>query len=163
LSSPPVDTLSSAWYLVWRRRPELMTTYSQANRPAAIKTPLGRDAALLVGLRGAEAVSELFHFTLDLLAEKPLPFDQLIGQPATVRRSIPACPPRYINGILSSLEEGHSVQGPHGRVTFLRYQAELVPALWLLGQRKQSRVFQDVAAPDIVLPILADEWKLDVQ
>lgn len=140
-----------------------MPTYSQATQPVAIHTPLEADAALLARLHGTETISELFHFTLDLLAESPLDFARLLGQSATVRLTIPGCPPRYINGILRSLEEGHTVQGPKGTVTFLRYQAELVPSLWLLSQRKQSRVYQDMAAPDIVLQILRDEWGLDVQ
>ena len=45
-----------------------MDTYTQANRWLSITTPLGMDALLLVGVRGSEAVSELFRFHLDLLA-----------------------------------------------------------------------------------------------
>jgi type VI secretion system secreted protein VgrG len=140
-----------------------MTTYSQERQAIALATPLGPDAALLARLHGTEALSDLFHFTLDLLAPRPLRFDRLLGQPATVRLNAPGCPRRFVNGILVSLEEGHTVPGPLGGVTFYRYRAELAPRLWLLGQRKQSRVFQSVSAPDIVLPILKEEWQIDVQ
>ena len=46
-----------------------MPAYSQSNSPLAVTTPLGEDLLLLIGFRGHEAVSQLFSFRLDLLAE----------------------------------------------------------------------------------------------
>ena len=57
-----------------------MATYSQANRPLKIHTPLGEDAVLIEKLQGTEAVSELFHFALDLLAEKRSPSTSCSGR-----------------------------------------------------------------------------------
>ena len=58
-----------------------MPTYTQDGRPLSITTPLGKDVLLLVGINGAEAVSQLFHFRLDVLAENKtdVPFDKLLG------------------------------------------------------------------------------------
>jgi type VI secretion system secreted protein VgrG len=41
--------------------------YTQAKRHIAISTPLGKDVLLLRGFHGSEAISQLFHFNLDLL------------------------------------------------------------------------------------------------
>src|SRR4051812_47987997 len=59
-----------------------MSTYTQANRPMRVKTPLGEDVLLLVGFRGQEAISHLFEFQLELLAENEtkIPFEDLLGQ-----------------------------------------------------------------------------------
>ncbi|MFO0846545.1 MAG: type VI secretion system tip protein TssI/VgrG [Gemmataceae bacterium] len=134
-----------------------MTTYSQANQPVAIRTALGDDVALLARAT-APRRSCSFHFTLDLLAEQPI----AVRRPACcawrcgfdARERLAPRPgrrPRWP-------EEG-TCPGTKGGTTFLRYQAELAPAMWLLGHRKQSRVFQDLSVPDIVLPILKDEWR----
>src|SRR5690606_17717546 len=47
----------------------IMAGYVQADRPLTITTPLGPDRLFLVGLRGSEALSQLFHFQFDLIAE----------------------------------------------------------------------------------------------
>ena len=41
----------------------------QGSRPITVQTALGKDALLLVSLKGREAISELFHFDLELLTE----------------------------------------------------------------------------------------------
>jgi type VI secretion system secreted protein VgrG len=140
-----------------------MATYTQANQPLALTTPLGADALLLARLEGTEALSNPFQFRLSLLAQAPVSFDALLGQPATVRLTVPGSPQRFVNGILAGLEEGHTVQGAQGGVTFFEYEAELVPALWLLGHRAQSRVFQGLAVPDILKQVLQGDWGLDVR
>ena len=54
-----------------------MSTYTQANLPLSVVTPLGKDHLLLVGLTGQEGLSKLFSFRLDLLAQnsKEVVFD----------------------------------------------------------------------------------------
>jgi len=41
-----------------------------------------------------------------------------------------------------------------GTATFIRYRAELVPAVWLMTRRRRSRIFQDMSIPDIVKAVL---------
>lgn len=46
--------------------------YTQSNSPIAVTTPLGKDVLLLEGFRGLEAISQLYHYELDLLTPVPL-------------------------------------------------------------------------------------------
>ena len=58
-----------------------------------------------------------------------------------------------------------SAGGPRGGAqpaTFWRYWADVVPALWRLTRRTQSRVFQQRTVPEILRQVLAEEWRLDV-
>src|SRR5437762_2214300 len=46
-----------------------MATYLEADRVMTVTTPLPKDSLLLAGFTGHEAISQLFEFRLDLLAE----------------------------------------------------------------------------------------------
>src|SRR6266851_2892196 len=141
-----------------------MAAYTQANRPLAVATPLGPDVMLLERITGGEAISELFHFRLDLLSTKadPLGFGDLLGQKVTVEiRTNDGGNKRYFNGIISRLSQGSKVPGQE-KVTFIKYQAEIVPQLWLLGRNRNSRIFQTLSVPDILKEILQKQWSLDV-
>jgi type VI secretion system secreted protein VgrG len=139
-----------------------MGNYTQADRPLAITTPLGQDALLLEKLSGVEAISELFAFQLELLAEQPVPFDRVLGQTATLTLAWPDQPKRYISGIINRFSQDGRVRSADGQVVLLRYQAELVPRFWLLTKRVQSRIFQHLSIPDILKQVLKNEWHLDV-
>ena len=67
-----------------------MPTYTQKQRLLEITTPLGSDVLLLKGFSGFEAISQLFHFQLDLMAKKEddVSFDKLLGQKITVRLTL---------------------------------------------------------------------------
>ena len=128
-----------------------MATFSQAQGPIAITTPLGQDALLLTDLEGREVVSELFHLRLDLLASKetPVPFEKIVGESVTVAVWLPDGGKRYFNGIVSSFTQGQRDD------TFTHFRAEVVPRLWLLTKNAESRVFQDLSVPDILKEVLA--------
>src|SRR5712692_5618590 len=117
-----------------------MPTYTQTQLPMAVTTPLGPDDLLLVGFSGHEGVSQLFSFTLDLLATNgtDIAFDKLLGQPITLRVNLSQEKKRFFSGICNRVVQGHSDD------TFTAYQMEVVPALWLLTKRVQSRIFQHV-------------------
>ena len=63
-----------------------MPTYKQSVRPMRVRTALEYDDLLLVGFRGNEAISHLFEFQLELLAENAveIPFEKLLGQKVNV-------------------------------------------------------------------------------
>ena len=131
-----------------------------AGRSISITTPLGSDVLLLTGFSGREAISELFDFQLDLVAANSaqIPFEALLGQPATVSLTLPTGGQRFFSGIISRFSQG--ARGP--KVT--SYQAELVPSFWLSTRRQTSRIFQDLSVPDILQLLLADipsEFRLD--
>jgi type VI secretion system secreted protein VgrG len=125
--------------------------YTQDNRKAAIKTPLGKDVLLLESFSGGEQVSQLFRFDVTLLAEvdKTIDFNAIVGQPVTIRTFTPAGD-RHFHGIVSRFSEGRSDS------TFTTYHAEVVPWLWMLTQTADCRIFQDKPVPDIIKQIFTD-------
>jgi type VI secretion system secreted protein VgrG len=127
-----------------------MPTYTQANRPLAITTPLGPDALLAVALTGREGVSQLYHFTVDCLAERAtaVAFDKLLGEKATLKLELPGKKERFLSGIVARVTQGDSDEH------FNRFSVEIVPALWLLTKRAQSRIFQHVTVKDILQKVL---------
>ena len=128
-----------------------MPSYTQANRPIKVTTPLGADKLLLVGYSGEERVSGLFHFELDLLglADSPVAFDQLLGQDVTITHALPDGSSRYINGMVRRLTQSGQTPAAQGSDTFIRYRAEIVPKAWLLTKKVQSRIFQQLSVIDI--------------
>jgi type VI secretion system secreted protein VgrG len=133
-----------------------MSVGSQANQTISVATPLGDDVLLLERLVGVESVSELFRYQLDLLgdADSPVSFSDLLGQGVTVSIVCDDGSIRYLNGIVAALTEAEQVPGIRGTATFLRYRAEIVPKLWLLDRSVQSRIFQQMAVPDILAQVL---------
>ena len=134
--------------------------YTHDHRPLKVALPkgVGKDALLLVGFTGDEALSRPFSFHLDLVAEnrKPVAFDKLLGESITVELEVGGRAPRYFNGICRLLSQG---ERDH---EFTRYRMELVPGLWLLGKQAQSRIFQHQTVPAILSQVLRDEHQLDV-
>src|SRR5262245_41050896 len=134
---------------------------TQANRNIKVTTPLGPDKALLVGFSANEALSDLFHFDLDLLSENhAVDFDALIGQGVTVSLRTPYGP-RHFHGIVRSFLQQES------DLELASYHAEVVPWLWLLTRTSDCRIFQEKSVPDIVSQIFRDlgfadfEWRLE--
>lgn len=127
-----------------------MIPYSQANRLMRITTPLGPDVVLIDGLRGREAISELYRFELDLLVKRPLsiPFEKLLDQPVGVHVALSNQVDRLFHGIVSRL-----VQQARDD-TFTHYRADLVPKPWLLTRRFRSRIFQQKSVPEILQNVL---------
>ncbi|HEY3064809.1 MAG TPA: type VI secretion system tip protein TssI/VgrG [Methylomirabilota bacterium] len=127
-----------------------MATYVQADRPLVVNTPLGKDVLLLVGFSGTEALSQLFSYHLDLLAENTatVAFDRLLGSKITVELAVPDRKKRYFSGICNRVVEGARDK------TFTSYRMEVVPQFWLLTKRAQSRIFQQKSVPDILKDVL---------
>ena len=91
----------------------------------------------MVGFRGQETISQLFHFELDLLAEvdSPLDFEDILGQAVTVQAHLANEDIRYFNGMVKRFSQGHS------DAVFTAYHAEVVPKLWMLTKKPSSRAF----------------------
>src|ERR1700687_437954 len=140
-----------------------MATFTQANRVLQVTTPLGADKLLVTGFRGSEALSSLFFFEMDLIAENStqIDFSKLVGKEITLKVATPGkgSDPewRYIDGICAAFSQGDRNE----RVT--RCSAEVVPKVWLLTQQSQSRIFQQKSVPDILKTVLKGldcDWKL---
>jgi type VI secretion system secreted protein VgrG len=130
------------------------------SRPLQITTPLGPDALLLTGFSGREAISELYAFQLELLAENKtdIAFDKLLGQPIAVSLVLPKGKQRYFTGICSRLSQGKR------DATYTRYRMEMVPQVWVFTRRLQSRIFQQMTVPEILKKVFAGfDVTVDVQ
>ena len=129
-----------------------MSTYVQADRWMTVTTPLGPDDLLLVGFAGHEAISQLFSFQVDLVAENQtvIPFEQLLGQKMTINLTLPEAPSkkRHFSGICVRLTQSARDN------TFTSYRAEVVPEFWLLTKKAQSRIFQQITVPEILKQVL---------
>src|SRR5271169_4434012 len=121
-----------------------MPTYRQADRPLVITTPLGADALLATGFHGREAISELFQFQVDLLAEAEtqIRFERILGQNVTVEMRLTNGEKRYFNGLVRRF-----TQGDRGDDSLVHFRAELVPKLWLLTKKIRCRIFQHLSTP----------------
>jgi len=127
-----------------------MPTYEQANRPLRIKTPLGADAVLLTDMSGSEAISTLFSYSLEMMApvDKPVDFSKILGQAVTIEIDHPNGETRHFHGHINRFSQGGRDQ------EFIRYSAEMVPQLWFLTKRTQSRIFQHITVPNILKKVL---------
>lgn len=129
-----------------------MASYTQTNRLLSFTSPLGPNKLLAMGFSGSEEISELFDFSVDLLAEPETVVDPtaLVGKRVTLELQITDTgTKRYFNGIVASLE------ATGGDTFFNAYRVRMVPTLWLLSLNKQTRVFQDKTILEIVQAVLA--------
>jgi type VI secretion system secreted protein VgrG len=126
-------------------------TYTQANRRIAISTPLGDDVLLLRGFTGSEAISQLFHFDLDLLSENDsITFQDVVGKNVSLRIFDAAGSERYWNGFVSRFSQESQER------RFTSYRAQMVPWLWFLTRTADCRIFQNKKVPDIIQRIFSD-------
>jgi type VI secretion system secreted protein VgrG len=102
-----------------------------------------------------ERLSSLFQVSLIAVSDNPsIDFDAVVGQPA--RFALHAgLHERFWSGLCNHFEQVRVE--PSGLST---YQISIVPTLWLLTQRKNHRMFQQMSEPDIVLKVLK-EWGIE--
>jgi type VI secretion system secreted protein VgrG len=128
----------------------MIASLSQANRPLQVTTPLGENALVIKGFRGGEELNNLFSFELELLAMNSIPIDfgKLIGNEMTLKVATPGegseSQWRYQSGICAAFSQGDRNE------RFTAFYAQIVPRIWLLTQKVQSRIFQQKSVPDIL-------------
>lgn len=109
----------------------------------------GAPRLLVHRFRAREALSQLFEVDVDVVSEDgALDLSSLIGQPAHLRVHH-SHGVRCWHGIVSraALRERHS--------HLTRYEVRIVPSMWLLGLRRDNRVFQDKTTPKILEEVFA--------
>lgn len=128
-----------------------MPAFGQDDRLIRLTTPLGADVLLPEGVAGFEAISELFSYRLDMVAEKHTTLDpkSIVGKTVTIGilandQGIE----RYINGVVASFE----MCG--GDEEFNNYRAWIVPAVWALTLNTNTRVFQNQTVTDVIKAVL---------
>jgi type VI secretion system secreted protein VgrG len=132
--------------------------YTQQNRLMAINTPLGADVLLLQSFSGIEGVSQLFHFTAELLSlNHSLALSDLIGKKVSISIELPDHSKRYWNGFVSRF-------GYAGRDDqFTHYQTEIVPWFWLLTRTADCQIFQQKSVTDIIKKVFQDHGFQDFE
>ncbi len=106
-------------------------------------------ATHVVRFDGTEAISELFQFEVLLTSsDRMIRLADVSGKNATLTIEPADGAPRHVNGIVSRFR--HVEDGKNVSV----YHATLVPKLWRLRHRYDSRIFQDLAVPDILAKVL---------
>ncbi len=120
--------------------------YKQDQRIGKVKTPLGEDVLLIAGFNGTDSLSSLFSYQVDMLAEnkEKIDFSKILGQGVTVELKLPDGGYHHLNGICVRFAQSGRDQN------FTRYRAELVPKVWLMTRKTQSRIFQQKNVPDIL-------------
>lgn len=128
--------------------------YTQAHRHLkATLSQVGTDKLLATAFTGREALSELFQFSLDLLADNTLinqiGLDKCIGSPISVEMTLAdGKSTRPFHGMCLSISQEERDQ------FFTRFRLEMVPKVWLLTQVTRSRTFSQQSIPDILRKVL---------
>ncbi len=125
----------------------------QRDRLLQLSTPLETDVLVVERVTGNAAISSLFSYRLDLLADRQLKNDakvkpeQLVGASFTASMDL-VDGYRCINGIVKEFIQAHTDD------RFAHYSVEIVPWLWLLTLQSDCRVFQDLTTPEIIGKVL---------
>ncbi|MBK7708618.1 MAG: type VI secretion system tip protein VgrG [Acidobacteria bacterium] len=129
-----------------------MATTTQDNRLLSIATPLGKDYVLISKFTATEGISQLFRIEAELLHEEndvsftPTKIDpqSLLGQGVTIRVTSNDGATRDFSGMVSEYAQGIR------DVRFTVYHITIVPHIWILTQKSQSQIFQQMSVPDIL-------------
>ncbi|MBK9374935.1 MAG: type VI secretion system tip protein VgrG [Holophagales bacterium] len=136
-----------------------MGEYKHQDRKLRVNTPLGPDELLLTGFWGTEEISTLFGYRLEMLAENKtkVAFDAILGQKVTVCLALEDGSETYLNGLCVRFAQGGRNE------IFTEYEAELVPDVWRLTRRTESRIFQRMTVPEILKKVFAGytvDWRI---
>jgi type VI secretion system secreted protein VgrG len=127
-----------------------MPKLTQDTRLLELQTPLGQDALLIRHIQGREAISQLYSFEIEAFGsnDEPADFSKIVGQPVCVSAVLKIEGKRFFHGIVKTFVRG--ARSDYNTA----YRLEIVPTFWLLTQRTHSRIFQQIAVPDILKKVL---------
>jgi len=133
---------------------------TQLQRLMVLDTPLAPDVLLISSFTASEAMSSLFRYEIEMVAELSkapgVKAKNLIGKKCTVHLSLNSDyltgPRRHFNGIVSRFTQSYADR------RFVHYRAEVVPWLWLMSLSHDCRIFQELSTLEIV-KLLFDELK----
>lgn len=143
-----------------------MAKTTQDGRIISIATPLGKDYLLLSKFSASEGLSQLFTIEAELLHEEdeavytPTVVDphSLLGQGVTISVRSGDGATREFSGMVSEFSQGMR------DIRFTAYYITIVPHVWLLTQKSQSRIFQQMTVPDILKKVFESfEVKYEIQ
>lgn len=124
---------------------------SQKDRLGIVHAP-GTDL-VLVRFSGAEAINTIGHFEVECLSEQGgVDFSKLLGRNVSLEMKVidPTHPQRHFDGLLTDARETALLWGGMGYTLVLR------PWIWLLGLRRNQKIFHNKTAPQIIEAIFGD-------
>ena len=134
----------------------------QENRIGQMASSSGLDRFTVRRFWGREAVSEPFQFELELVSpDLEADLAELLGTAVTFELMLASGNRRPFNGVVAQVRQLEA------ELTGAVYRMQLVPWTHLLELRTNCRVFQEMAVPDIVEAVLADQatqdfvWRLE--
>ena len=116
-------------------------------------SPLGKDVLLIESLDGAEEISRLFEYHVELLATVDTKIDpkSIVGSKVAVAIALnDAQGSRWINGIVASFEQCA------GDDEFDVYRARIMPSMWQLTLSANCRVFQNKTVLEIAKAVIGE-------
>jgi len=134
-------------------------TYSQANRPFKLTTPLGNDVLLLAEFTGEEQVASLYRWTVRAWSTKTsIAPSELLLKAVSLSLQLPEGGQRTVHGVVSRF-----AQTGGARDDLVEYELEIVPPHWVLTLEESFEIFQNKSVRDICGDLLKGtpfEWKL---
>jgi type VI secretion system secreted protein VgrG len=130
-----------------------MASLKQTDRLMQFSSPLGKDVLLIESLDGAEGISRLFEYHVELLATADTTIDpkSVVGAKVAVAIALnDAKGSRWVNGIVASFEQCA------GDTEFNAYRARIVPSMWQMTLSANCRVFQNKTVLDIVKAVVGE-------
>ncbi|TXD44315.1 type VI secretion system tip protein VgrG [Xanthomonas campestris] len=130
-------------------------------RTITLHTDLG-ERLLLHRMQASEALGQLFDYRIEALCSDARPdLRALLGTPAAVELSDDGNVQRWYHGMVASCaQSGYTVIDG---LSYAALELQLVPKPWLLTQRRDCRIYQDMSVPDIITSVLGDIGYGDVQ
>lgn len=127
----------------------MRTGFQQAGGLTTLSTPLGEHDLLLDSMEGSEGISELFKFSLHMRSgSTSLDAAAVVGKDMTVAIAIPGAATRHVSGMVARFVQSGQDQD------FALYEAELVPALWLLGLSRDRKIFPNQSVDATIKQVL---------
>ena len=130
-----------------------MASLKQTDRLMQFSSPLGKDVLLIESLDGAEGISRLFEYHVELLAtvDTTIELKSIVGAKVAVAIALSDVQgSRWINGIVASFEQCA------GDDEFNVYRARIVPSMWQMSLSANCRVFQNKTVLDIVKAVVGE-------
>jgi type VI secretion system secreted protein VgrG len=130
-----------------------MAGLKQADRLMQFSSPLGKDVLLIESIDGAEGISRLFEYHVELLATVDTTIDptSIVGSKVSIAINLNDTQgSRYISGIVASFEQCA------GDAEFNVYKARIVPSMWQLTLSTNCRIFQSKTVMDIAKQVIGE-------
>ncbi|MCC8536851.1 type VI secretion system Vgr family protein [Xanthomonas axonopodis pv. poinsettiicola] len=126
-----------------------------------LQSPLGKTLRL-VRMRAREELGRPYAFALHGISrDVAIDLRAVLGKPMAVKLTSPQGYVRHYHGIVAEAEQTgfEQIEG----LRYATYAFSLVPRVWLLGQRRDCRIYKNRSVPQLVRALLADVGCTDVK